>query len=67
MAWPLSIASISSASVPASLSAAARSGLPGLDGDMASTAAVPATEASHQPASRSGTMLIVPGEAAGST
>ena len=36
-------------------------------GDSSSTAAVPATDASHQPASRSGTMLIVPGEAAGST
>ena len=36
-------------------------------GEVSSTAAVPATDASNQPARRSGTIDIVPGEAAGST
>src|SRR6478609_1402178 len=67
VASPRTIASSSLASSLASVEAAARSRSPGPGRDIAITAAVPTTEASHQPASRSGTIEIVPGDAAGST
>ena len=54
-------------SVRADPAAAARSRSPGDGGENSSTAAVETTEASHQPASRSGIMLAAPGEATGST
>ncbi len=55
------------ASARADPAAAARSRSPGDGGENSSTAAVQMTEASHQPASRSGIMLMVPGVATGST
>jgi hypothetical protein len=66
-ASPRSIASSSDTSSDASFVAARLSLSPGLGGDSSSTAAVPTTDASNQPARRSGIMLTVPGEAAGST
>ena len=56
------------ASAFAEAAAAARSRSPGDRGDSSSTAAVPTTDASHQPASRDGMSAIVPwGVATGST
>ena len=66
-ASPFSAASISCASAPAIRETAARSASPSGRGDSNRTAAVPATDASHQPARRSGIIATVPGEAAGST
>jgi len=57
----------SSEALFARAAAAARSRSPCDRGDSSSTAAVPATDASHQPASRDGMSPIVPGEATGST
>ena len=70
LAWsasPRPAASRWLASAVARAAAAARSRSPCDRGDSSSTAAVPATDASHQPASRDGTSPIVPGEATGST
>ena len=66
-AVPLSAASSWSARAAATFEAARRSASSSSRGESTSTAAVPATEASHHPASRSGTMAIVPNEAAGRT
>src|SRR5690349_24361898 len=55
------------ARVVAAEAVVARSLSPGGRGDSSSTATVPATEASHHPASREGIMSTVPGVAAGST
>ena len=55
------------ASSPASSAAAARSRSPGPRGDSSRTAAVPTTEASHQPSSRLGMVPAPPAEATGST
>ena len=63
---PLTEASRRAASSRADPAAAARSRSPGDGVESRSTAAVAATEASHQPASRSGIMLTVPGVATGS-
>ena len=59
--------SITSASACATLAAAGLRRSLGTGGESTITAAVPATEASHQPPMRSGIMLTVPAEAAGST
>ena len=65
---PRSAASSSSARVVASFDAAADSGLPPAGrGENNSTAAVPATDAIHQPIRRSGIMPTVPTDAAGRT
>ncbi len=53
------------ASAVAVRAARARSRSPGGRGDSSSTAAVPATEASHQPASREPIVLAAAGEATG--
>ena len=64
---PRTEASRCAASARADPAAAARSRSPGDGAGISSTAAVETTEASHQPASRSGIMLTVPGVATGST
>ena len=64
---PERAASSSIATAVAQSAAAFRSRSAAGPGESASTAKVPATVASHHPARRQGTMLIVPGEAAGST
>jgi hypothetical protein len=63
---PLTEASRWAASSRADPAAAARSRSPGDGGESRSTATAATTEASHQPASRSGIMLTVPGVATGS-
>ena len=67
VAVPRAEASRCAASAWADPAAAARSRSPGEGVGMSRTAAVETTEASHQPASRSGIMLTVPGVATGST
>ena len=67
VAVPRTDASSRTASARAEAAAAARSRSPGDGGEISSTAAVDTAEASHQPASRSGIMLTVPGVATGST
>ena len=67
VAVPLTDASRWAASARADPAAAARSRSPGDGGESSSTATVETTEASHQPASRSGIMLTVPGVATDST
>ena len=67
VAVPRAEASRCSASAWAERAAAARSRSPGEGAGISRTTAVETTEASHQPASRSGIMLIVPGVATGST
>ena len=66
VAVPFTDASSWTASARADPTAAARSRSPGDGGESRSTAAVATTETSHQPASRSGIMLTVPGVATGS-
>ncbi len=51
----------------AALATAPRSGFAAVGEGNRSTAAVPVTAASHQPASRSGIIALVPGEAAART
>ena len=67
MAVPRTAASRWAASVRAVRAAAVRSRSPGDGAGMASTTAVETTEASHQPASRSGIVPTPPGVATGST
>ena len=67
MAVPSATAPSVVASARAELAAAARSRSPGDGGESASTATVATAEASHQPASRSGSMLTVPGVTTDST
>ena len=64
---PRTEASRCAASAWADRAAAARSRSPGDGAGISSTTAVETTEASHQPASRSGIMPTVPGVATGST
>lgn len=66
-AVPRSAASMWSASAAVRLATAARSRSPAGGVAISSTATVPAADAIHQPARRSGIMPTVPGEAAGST
>ena len=66
-AVPRAEASRRAPSARAEHAAAARSRSPGDGAGISRTTAVETTEASHQPASRSGIMLIVPGVATGST
>ena len=65
--WPSAAARSRPASSPASSAAAARSRFPGAGGESSSTAMVPATDAIHQPASRSGIVAAPPAETTGST
>ena len=67
VAVPRTDASRWAASARADPAAAARSRSPGDGGESSSTATVETTEASHQPASRSGIMPTVPGVATDST
>ncbi len=67
VAWPRTIARRYRLRVVAHAAALARSRSPGLLGDSSSTAAVPTTEASHQPASRGPIVLAPPADATGST
>ena len=67
MEVPRTEASRWAASVRADRAAAVRSRSPGDGAAMASTTAVETTEASHQPASRSGIVPMPPGVATGST
>ena len=67
VAVPPVAASSVAASARAEPTAAARSRSPGDGGESTSTATVETAEASHQPASRSGIMLTVPGVATDST
>ena len=67
MAVPSATAPSVVASARAEPAAAARSRSPGDGGESASTATVATAEASHQPASRSGSMLTVPGVTTDST
>ena len=67
VAVPRAAASSAPASARAEPTAAARSRSPGDGGESSNTAAVATAEASHQPASRSGIMLTVPGVATDST
>ena len=67
VAVPRAEASRCPPSVRAERAAASRSRSPGDGAGISRTTAVETTAASHQPASRSGIMLIVPGVATGST
>ena len=69
-AWapsPVIAARTPSESDRAARATAPRSGFAAPGGESASAAAVPKTDASHQPASRSGIIAAVPGEATGRT
>jgi len=67
VAWPWTAARRWWLSAAAAATALARSRSPGLLGDSSSTAAVPTTEASHQPSSREPMVPAPPAEATGST
>src|SRR5690348_90577 len=67
VATPRAAAASNAASARAEPAAAARSRSPGDGGESTSTATVATAEASHQPASRSGSMLTVPAVTTDST